>query len=430
MRCPVPGGREDRRERRVQMANLNELAAGAVTGLLRSRALGAGLGFAISGAAFTIGNLLLARELSVVEFGRVTLALAAFTVFISLAPLGVDQLLLRRRIDPSPALLARVALSSVAAAITAAAGVAIFYTMPMIQTVLLAIAIAAGGLAQAAGLGLRMHGWAILSLTVVSVASWSVLVAGVLGLAVLLPTATAPLVVLAVGALGSALVAWTLLATRHRVAPTDQEEVPRGEAMSLFVVSASGVFVIQIERFVIPLVLGLHALATYAVIASVAIFPFRLLRSGTSFAIIPRLRATGDVGARRALLVAEGKALAAMLSVAALVVTLAAPFMVEWLTHGRYQLGTVLVLAGCFNGAVKMFESLPRSAVIACGTSKEIARLGWLSWLSLLGTIVGAWGGSRWGLAGLIFGGALASLVTSLPAARLGRYAVARGYIG
>ncbi|TPG16493.1 hypothetical protein EAH87_14840 [Sphingomonas koreensis] len=412
------------------MSRLSRRPADVLGGLFRSKSIGAGMGFAFSGAAFTLGNLLLAREMPKLEFGRVALALAVYTVVTALGPFGMDQMLLRRRIDPSPALLGRMTLISIAIAAITTWAVALLYTMPVAPAVLLAVAVAAGSVSRTGSMGLRTNGWMLLPLIVAGNSSWAILAVGLVGLALALPTATAPIAVLAASAIIAAAVSWIPLVRRYRIESADQERVPRGEALSLTVVAVAGVLVVQIERFVIPQVLNLSALATYAVIASVAIFPFRLMRSGTSFALVPDLRAASDLAARRALLASEGRALLGMLSLATLVVTLAAPPVAALLTRGRYQLDTLLVLAACFNGAVKLFESLPRSAVTACGTSREIAWLGWMGGLSIAATVIGAWIGARWGLTGLIFGGALASLIGNIPAAQLGRRVVARGYIG
>src|SRR5687768_9014753 len=70
--------------------------------------------FAISGFAFAMGTLLLARTMQVEEFGNLALAIALFNVFGLLAPIGIDQILLRHKIDPGPRLLMRVILTGAA----------------------------------------------------------------------------------------------------------------------------------------------------------------------------------------------------------------------------------------------------------------------------------------------------------------------------
>jgi O-antigen/teichoic acid export membrane protein len=47
-------------------------------------------GFALSGAAFAVGNLLLARTMPTDDFGRFSLGLALFIVFSHMAPFGIN----------------------------------------------------------------------------------------------------------------------------------------------------------------------------------------------------------------------------------------------------------------------------------------------------------------------------------------------------
>jgi O-antigen/teichoic acid export membrane protein len=397
--------------------------------LIRSKSVGASLGFAFAGAAFTFGNLLLARELPAAEFGQLALAIAVFNLFIWLAPLGVDQVLLRRRLDPGPLLFLRVLASCSVVAIVAILATLAIYAPATGFTLLLGAAILGGGMAMAAGMGLRRHGWTTLPLAATNVASWSLLVAGVLGFMVTLPSAVPPLIILAVAAAVAAALTWGALIRHGRLPRADEDVVPRGEALSLMIAAAAGALLVQIERFVIPHVLDFEALATFAVIASVAIFPFRLLRSGSSFALVPRLRAASESSARFGLLIAEGKALAATLLIASVLVVTLAPTVAWVLTDGRYELERPILFAACLNGIAKLLESLPQSAVVACGTAPEVRRLSWMSWVTIVGSILGAWFGAQWGLMGLIYGSAIGCFIGSIPSALLARRVVARGFV-
>ena len=398
--------------------------------LIRSKSVGASLGFAFAGAAFTFGNLLLARELPPPEFGHLALAVAIYNVSIWLAPLGIDQVLLRRRLEPGRRLFLRVLDSCGAVATIAVLATLAVYAPPVRSAALLGVAITGGGMAMAGASGLRRNDWTALPLAATNAASWALLVAGVLGLVAALPSATAPLILLALsGAIASALT-WAAF-IRHCRRPGEQEDlVPPGEALSLMIAAAAGALLVQAERFVIPYVLDYQALAVFAVIASVAIFPFRLLRSGSGFALTPRLRSAPDRSARFALLAQEGKALASTLLIAAALVIALAPYVASVFTDGRYQLDRLLVVAACFNGGAKLFEGLPQSAVVACGTSGEIRQLGWMSWLTIASTLIGAVLGAGWGLTGLVFGSAAGSLIGAVPSALLARKTVDRGFVG
>lgn len=398
--------------------------------LIRSKSVGASLGFAFAGAAFTFGNLLLARELPPAEFGQLSLAIAVYNVCIWLAPLGIDQVLLRRRLHPDLRLFLRVFASCGAVAAVVVLATLAIYAPPMAEALLLGAAILGGGLTMAAGMGLRRHGWTVLALGTTNAGSWSLMIAGMLGFVMALSSAVAPMIVLAAVCAAAAALSWGTFVRHCRLAAGEQDIVPPGEALSLTIAASAGALLVQVERLVIPYVLDYEALATFAVIASVAIFPFRLLRSGSGFALTPRLRTASDRSARFALMASEGKALVTTLLIAAVLVIALAPSVAWMFTGGRYQLERLLILAACFNGGAKLFESLPHSAVVACGTAAEIRRLSWMSWLAITTTLLGAWLGAHWDLAGLMCGSAIGCIIGTIPSALLARKVVARGFVG
>ena len=398
--------------------------------IVRSPSVGGGVGFALSGLAFTIGNLMLARTMSPVDYSRLALVVAAFSVTIWLAPIGQDQVMLRRGVDPDLRLLTRIAVSSLAVAIATMAVLARAYHLPVDIAAMMACAIGAGGVGVAGGLGLRRHGWPLLSIVVTNASSLSLLIAGIIGLGLRTMSSRGAVAILMTVAIVAAATAWITLGRRHRIAVDDRERVPRGEPVALLFVATSGVVGAQLERFVIPYALDLRSLATFAVLASIAISPFRLLRAGTAFAMVPLLRKEAWADKRQALVVSEVRTMAMILFVATLAATLLAPLLAQSITKGRYQLGPWLVLAACLNGGAKLLEGVPRSIITACGTTAEIKRLSWRSWLGIAAMAAGAWTGATWGLAGLVVGGALGSLCGSLPNVVVARRVLARGYIG
>ncbi|AIT80927.1 lipopolysaccharide biosynthesis protein [Novosphingobium pentaromativorans] len=404
-------------------------ARGMIHSLIRSRSILASLGFAFAGAAFTFGNLLLAGALPPAAFGQLSLSIAVYNVFIWLAPLGLDQVLLRRRLDPGARLLLRAFLSCSGIAAIAAIGTVQFYELPALSGLLLGAAIVGGGMAMAASMGLRRHDWTALPLVATNVASWALLFAGGLGLVLTLGSDLPVLLILAAGCALAAALSWYAFIRYCGLGDERPDKVPRGEAFSLMVTAGAGSVLVQIERFVIPQVLDFRALALFAVIASVAIFPFRLLRSGSSFALTPRLRAASQRAERHALLAQETRSLGLTMVFATLVVVALAPIVATIFTGGRYELDRLLVLAACFNGAAKLIEGLPRAAVVACGTAEEIRKLSWMNWLTIAACLLGAWIGARWGLVGLISGSAVGCLASTIAPASLARHALSRGFV-
>jgi hypothetical protein len=401
-----------------------------IRSLVGSKSLGASFGFAFAGAAFTFGNLLLARELPAAEFGEMALAIAIYNVCICLAPWGIDQVLLRRTLDPGPRLFLRAFVPCAIVALAVVAATPMVYAFPMRAALLLGVAILCGGLTIAAGMGLRRHGWMAFAIAATNVGSWALLISGALGLVVSWTTMIPPLTVLAAANTFAAALSWGIFIRNCRLSGEPEDIVPSGEALSLVIAVAAGALLVQVERFVIPHALDYQELATFAVLASVAIFPFRLLRSGSGFALTPRLRAATDRETRFRLLASEGKALAAVLVAGTALVIALAPLVASVFTDGRYQLERMLILAACFNGAAKLLEGLPHSAVVACGTAEEIRKLSWMSWLIIAATLAGSWLGARWGLAGLMSGSAAGCLAGSIPIALMARKVLVRGFVG
>lgn len=91
--------------------------------LSRSRVLPFAGVYGLSGAAFVVGNLLLARVLPSLEYSVFALVVALMNVASRIAPAGADGMVNRRWMDPGPRLLRRVLFTSAVVG-TAAVGVA------------------------------------------------------------------------------------------------------------------------------------------------------------------------------------------------------------------------------------------------------------------------------------------------------------------
>jgi hypothetical protein len=375
----------------------------------------AGALFGLSGVAFALGNLLLARSMSVQEFGQLSLEISLLNLLLVVAPLGLDQALLRHRIDPGFQFLGYSLLNC--AVLSGAAGVFSyhFYELPAIEVVLVSIAVIASGTGYVAAAGLRNHGREVFALTVITATNTFLLVAGVSALFVPLRTAMPILTLITLGNVLAAAAAWVLLMSRYRVPPSLRERVPWVEALSLLGVVIIGALTIQLERLIIPKALSTETLAVFSVLSSVAIFPFRIATMGAGFALLPRLRSARDIAARVALIKHELRSIVLMLAIASAAVLAAAPTVAGWVTAGRYQLSYVLVLAACISGCVKVIQTIPRVVIIGCGSHRTVALLNGLGWLGIIISTIGGFIGSAWGLVGLILGVALGGLLISLP---------------
>ena len=404
---------------------LLDLLADGPTGILRrlmrQPTLRATAVFALSGLAFAVGNLLLARTMPVGAFGHFALAIALFNVFGLLAPLGLDQAMLRHRIDPGPKLLLFLSLSGLMMGGVVGWSFTNFYGLEELDGWALAFVIAAGGVMAALVALARSRQAEAASLLLVTAASWILLLVGTLSLVIPMKSALPPLFLFALGNLFAAAYGWWVMGSAHRVPPEERAPIPWAEAFSLLGIAAIGTVILQLERLVIPLTIGIDALALFSVLASVAIFPFRLLTASAGFALVPKLRAAKSRVAKIRLVRQELLAVCSLLVVSTVGIVALAPYATTLLTDGHYEISVGLALAACFNGCGKVMQSFPRALITACGDDRDIARLNRLGWVGLLTSIAGAFVGAPFGLTGLLYGVTLGSMVGTLPAIFMAR---------
>jgi hypothetical protein len=387
--------------------------------LLRSSSLQAALGFGVGGVAFSLGNLLLARALPVSEYGRYSLAIALFNTLWMTAALGFDEGSLRRHCWLGSRAFVRTTLTGGGVALLATLVGRLVYRLDFTTLGFLAAAILAAGYGAVAGAQLRRAGAQAAALAISNPANWSVIVCGAASLLLRLDTARLALIGLVASVSLAATVGWVQARRLQAKAPEVHEDAPLHEALNFVSILAAGAVIVQLERLIAPKVLGVDALANFAVLASVALFPFRMLRSGVGFSLAPKLRRVATIGERNRIIVHELGAVLAVLSLASVAVIVLAPPLTERLTSGKYQLSLALVAAACLNGAAKVLTGLPHALITASGTSRDLRALNWQSWLTIICGGAGAWLGARYGLTGLVVGSGLGALLGGLPSLHL-----------
>lgn len=383
--------------------------------LLKSSSLQAALGFGMGGAAFAIGNLLLARVMPLGEYGVFALAIALFNTFWPLAPLGYDEASLRCNSPLDGSTFGRVTVTGLGVALVAAVIAYLFYRVELLSAGLLIVAIVLAGLTSVACAALRREGHQTTALIVNNSANWVIVAAGVVSLASGIHSANFALILLA-GGVGAGCIAGWAVATRAQARSGKQhQKITAMEALNFVSILGAGTLMLQLERLVAPKLLGIEALASLSVLASVAIFPFRMLRSGVGFSLVPKLRRARSVVERDRVIRDEVGSVLAMALAASFVVLLLSPPLTRIITGGRYELSLFLVAAACVNGAAKVITGLPRVFITACGQQADIRSLNWQSWLMIVLGIAGAWIGSGYDLAGLVAGAGIGTLAGSVP---------------
>jgi len=373
----------------------------------------AALGFGLSGAAFTLGMLLLARVLPVEAYGRFTLAVALFNIFGLLTPMGVDQLFLRGPMRAGRGLLAFLILSGLVVGGVVGAVTGLLGGLHRGEAWLTALAIAGGGLVAATSTGLRAWEMPGASMLLAISASFILLLAGALTVLLGIKHGATPLAIFAAGNIVFGAIGWSLLRCGAKDGDVGHPARRWREAGSMLGLVALGTLSLQIERIVIPILLDLRDLALFGVLASVAIFPFRLLASGVGFTLAPRLIGA-EPARRQAIVLAEARPLLAVIIVATAGLAVCGPLLATMVTGGLYAIGPALVFAACVNGVGKVAMAFPRAMLTAAGSPADLVLLNGWGVVGLALTVSGALAGAAYGITGLLWGATLGGAIPTL----------------
>jgi O-antigen/teichoic acid export membrane protein len=200
----------------------------------------------------------------------------------------------------------------------------------------------------------------------------------------------------------SASVGWGILARERPQGPSAPHSLLEG--LSLLGITAAALILMQLERLLTPRLLTLEDLATFAVVATLAGSPFRMLQMGAGYTLLPRLSTASSGEERQQLVRREAGAVTLIGGAAALVILSAAPWIAARLLAGKYELSTALMIAALVSGAVKLADGFATTIVWALGSPRQLALLNWVSWTCAGIGIAAAWLGARWGLLGLMYG--------------------------
>ena len=360
--------------------------------------------YGASGLSFAGANLLLARLLSTEHYALLTLVVALMTLGYHLAPVGLDGVVTRGRVDVGPALLRRV---SMAAALVGTSVSAVAFTAYGLSTgtaALLLAGTAAGGIMLVAAARFQSNQRFTLSMAFITSPNLLLLIGALAALMMESRTATLPLTILTLGLALAAALGWMLVLTERRASVSTALAIPWSEALSLAGVAAAGMLLIQLERLVLPHVLPLADLALFGVLSAIAGSLFRLLQMAVGFTLLPRLRNATTVFERRQLIAHELRFAIVIAVVGAAAILVLTPLIERWFLAGKYHLPFSLVAAALFSGVAKIAHAFAKAAATALATPRELAFVNGAGWMSVALAIGGAVVAARWGLAGVIYG--------------------------
>jgi len=388
--------------------------------LYRSASLRAAVVLGFGGLAFTLGNLVFARNLPAGEYGVVSLVIGIVAVAGLAAPLGLDLVIGRRGLLLDRRLRRAIAaIATLAALVTVAISAVIYHLEPALLVCIFVITVSAG-LMQASAAhfqGRRQFGPAA---WIVQLSNGSLLIAAALTALLGFDTASASCGLLAVTSSIGGVIAW-VVAGRH---DTDRQPAPRAllsEALSLMAIHTSNSVFLQLERLLLAPIAGVQALALFGVLAALVASPFRMLQMAVLLTLTPNLRQASDVEERWRLLRRELALVALVIAAGSVIIWYAAPPLAHWFLAGRYDLSAPLMGAALVSGALKLCSAFATGTVIAVSEEKGLRALGFVSWVTIGLSVVAAVLAAPWGLVGVLYGISTGWLVRSAIAAWMAR---------
>jgi O-antigen/teichoic acid export membrane protein len=372
--------------------------------LYQSPALRAAVGFGFGGVTFTVGNLILARVLSSYQYGLLSLLIGVLAVAALCAPLGLDYVVARRGLALGRG-LRRTGL--VASAVVGLATVLISLALYDLEvSLLLAIFVATLGMGTSQTVAAHFQGQRQFSLALpfTQMSSWVLMLIGIIAWIGGITTATLPAALIALAALITAAVGWFMVAAR--TADSDPRIAGRdlwSEAFSLMTINVAGAVLLQLERLVIPMTIGVENLALFGVAASLVGSPFRMLYSAVHFTVIPRLRDAASVAERRRLLRRELLLFGIVMAPTSAGLWLLAPPIAHWFLGGRYDLSAAIILAMIISGVLKLLSAFGTAIVSALAPGRGLWLLSTGSWVCIVLAAGMAFLFRRWGVCGAIY---------------------------
>jgi hypothetical protein len=361
--------------------------------------------FAAAGIGFVVATLIFGRQLSQDAFGEAVLIIAICFSAVQAAPAGINALVVRYDLAMGWPVARVIVASGIVFAAAACLTGSLIYKLDHTALLVIAVTVSLGTLATGAVSSLqRMQQFGRATLVSQSGNAGLMLAALImLGGAGLTPWFPATLTAAAFAISG--LMAWYLiLASPPPGRPLEARRWVRG--VNFGGLAVTGELMAQGERLLIPLLLTYNDLAHFAVVATIALAPFRVLEMGALGTMAPRLRKTEGWANRRKLLLIDLVVLAVLTTLAGLAIQIIGPWICR-LFAPSLEFPTALLTAVMVSGYGRVVVAFTQGIASAFGTAEEITRMHALGWVSVgISVLMGALLSSE-GLAGLIYGVAI-----------------------
>ena len=359
--------------------------------------------YGLAGIAFIFGTLVMSLAMPAAEFAEATLLVAVCNLAVAAGPAGMNGIVLRYNLRTDAKLLSIGALVVLIFALLTTAIVYQVYDLPISTAAILFTSVLTGGLAFSAIPKLqRRRNFVGAAYIAQSSAIWMSLAALVM-LTGFAGTSWFPLILITAGFIVSCIVSFkTLVSHRH----TDTIAKPRmwKEAMHFWGIALSSELMSQLERLLIPFLLDIKAVGSFAVVAAVAIAPYRVIELATATTLVTRLQSAKSAKSRMQVFYRESLLLIPISVGGGAVLLFAGLPICEFVRPDVDDITYTVLAMGAFSGFCRVLTSLSRSVASAFCTPRELALVNGSSWFAIAAGVLAAWALADYGLAGVILG--------------------------
>jgi len=390
------------------------------TGLLRVLrhpikipSLGPAVVYGFAGLAFIVGTLAMSLALNAEDFAEATLLVAICNLAAAAAPAGMNGIVLRYNLRTDGKLLTIGALAVLLSALVTTGIAYEVYDLPQSTAAILFASVLSGGLAFSAIPKLQRRRNFVGAAFVSQSAAFWMLVAAVIMDMGFERTSTFPITLITVGFIVSCILFFKPLIS-HR--STDVLAKPKlwKEAAHFWGIALSSELMSQLERLLIPFLLDIKSVGSFAVVAAVAIAPYRVIELATATTLVSRLQSATTASKRRQVFIREAMLLIPVSVGGGAVILFAGLPICEFVRPDVSDITYTVLAMGAFSGFCRVLTSLSRSVASAFCTPRELALVNGSAWFAIAAGVLAAWMLAGYGLAGVILGFAIGWLVRAV----------------
>ncbi|HEX5765222.1 MAG TPA: hypothetical protein VFY27_06620 [Woeseiaceae bacterium] len=341
--------------------------------------------------------------MSVDDYAILTLVTALITVSAGLGQFGADSIVNRHVVAPDLRMFFRVFCTSMIAAlvtITAAVG---YYGTGWPVALLLGFAIVCQSVVYfAAAYSRSQHNFRV-SLLVFNSFNYVLLA---IAIVVSLQTRHGILYPLAaITCLLFMTAAWSLVHLRRKYSTISASySYNWREALVWTSITGSAVVLLQLERLITPKLLTLEDLATLGILLAIVGPPFRLLQLTLGYVLLPKLRRAQSPRERSSLILREIWIAFSLLVPCWILTWYLVPVLDDLFFGAKYPLTGNLVLAVIVASTAKALSGISTASVAGVASDRHLELSGLVSWAGVAVSLMAAYVGSGYGLAGVVYG--------------------------